>query len=441
MMSTEKKPPASTKKSKIVPAKNLSALTRARAALKVVLKEDHVTPLSDNIFKTSMPHIPTGSLIIDYLIGGRPNQFGVAPCPGTPRGRILNLYGNPGAGKTTLALTTAASICNVGGTCVYIDWENEVEPRYAAALGVPVQDESRFLLMQPNTMEEGMKIMVQMASEGVDLIVVDSVGAGVPEDLYNRAVDDEGKVTRIGLVAAKWSQFLPKFKSLAAKSNTAVIGISQLRKTIDKSGHGPDSAAQGGEAWKYYSAVRMMLRVYSKDKVKQFNAITGKPEDIVVGTTVVAKLDKCKVSDSVHHEQKFYLKSGKGIDNNRSVVDLAVTYKIITKSGSWYEWPAAPGGSIRGQGMDGVIKLISERKGALQTLFSQVIPKLTSTPTAEQLASLEEEEVSDDIFEGIVPATKAQTEKTGDASLDEAEDEDLPAAFRTELEPESEEND
>jgi len=390
-----------------VPAKNLSPLQRARAALKGVIKEDHVVPLTDNALRQSMPHIPTGSIIVDFLIGGRPNQYGVAPCPGIPRGRILNLYGNAGAGKTTLALSTAASVCNAGGTCVYIDWENEVEPRYAAALGVPVSDESRFLLMQPETLEEGLKIMVQMASEGVDLIVIDSVGAAVPEDLYHRDIKEEGAQSRIGLVAQKWSQFLPKFKSLISKTNTAVIGISQLRKKIATTGHGPDSEAQGGEAWKFYSAVRMMLRVFMKEKTKQFNAITGKPEDMVTGTLVLAKLDKCKVSDSVHHEQKFYLKSGTGIDNTRSVVDLAIAYKIVNKGGAWYDWPTAPKGPIRAQGMDSLIKQIGEDKGNLPALFAQVAPKLGATAAPTDLGD-DAEPVEDDLFSDFVPKTDAQ---------------------------------
>lgn len=390
-----------------VPAKNLSPLQRARAALKGVIKEDHVVPLTDNALRQSMPHIPTGSIIVDFLIGGRPNQYGVAPCPGIPRGRILNLYGNAGAGKTTLALSTAASVCNAGGTCVYIDWENEVEPRYAAALGVPVSDESRFLLMQPETLEEGLKIMVQMASEGVDLIVIDSVGAAVPEDLYHRDIKEEGAQSRIGLVAQKWSQFLPKFKSLISKTNTAVIGISQLRKKIAAQGHGPDSEAQGGEAWKFYSAVRMMLRVFMKEKSKTFNAITGKAEDMVTGTIVLAKLDKCKVSDSVHHEQKFYLKSGTGIDNTRSVVDLAIAYKIVNKGGAWYDWPTAPKGPIRAQGMDSLIKQIGEDKGNLPALFAQVAPKLGATAAPTDLGD-DAEPVEDDLFSDFVPKTDAQ---------------------------------
>jgi recombination protein RecA len=394
-------------------AKGVSPLLKARAALKQVLKEDHTVRLTEHQLSESMPHIPSGAIVIDYLIGGRPNQRGIAPCPGLPRSKIINVYGTAGAGKTTLALTAAATVCRNGGTCVYIDWENEVDPRYSEAIGVPVKDESRFLLMQPNTLEEGMKIMIQMASEGVDLIVVDSVGAGVPADLYNRKIEDEGEQGRIGLVAAKWSQFLPKFKSLIARSGTCVIGISQLRKTIAQGGHGPDSSPQGGEAWKFYSAVRMMLRVFSKEKTKTLNAMTGKMEDFVTGTKVVAKLDKCKVSDSAHHEQVFYLKSGSGIDNTRSVVDIAAAYKIVVKDGAWYEWTGAPGGGMKAQGMDGFCKKVTEREGALADLFQQVVPKLLNAKPVEtdgeEEAELTEADASvDDLFADMLPSTDAE---------------------------------
>lgn len=397
---------AATKESVVV-----SPLARARAALKVILKEDHVTPLTENQLNSSMPHIPTGSIIIDWQIGGKKNNRGVSPCPGLPRGKIINVYGNAGAGKTTLALTAAATVCAAGGTCVYIDWENEVEPRYAESIGVPVKDDSRFLLFQPNTLEEGMKIMVQMASEGVDLIVVDSVGAGVPHDFYHRKIEEEGDQGRIGLVASKWSQFLPKFKSLIARSGSVVLGISQLRKTIAAGGHGPDSAAQGGEAWKFYSAVRMMLRVFSKEKTKQFNHLTAKVEDVVTGTIVLCKLEKCKVSDSVWSEQKFYLRSGSGIDNNRSVIDLATTYKIIVKTGAWYEWLGAPGGAIKSQGVEALIKMISERPNGLHTLFQQVIPKLSAQPKSEPTTVEDDDGVPEDLFADFVPLTDDEKKK------------------------------
>lgn len=365
-------------------AKGSSALTRARTALKAALEDDPMVELNMSMLRSSMPHIPTGSIVIDYLIGGRPNQYGVAPCPGIPRGRITNLYGNAGAGKTTLALTIAATVCAAGGTVCYIDWEHEVEPRYAAALGVPVTDSSRFQLLQPNTLEDGMKIMITMASEGVDLVVVDSVGAGVPAQVYNQELDKEGDFGRMGLVAAKWSQFLPKFKSLLSKSGTALLGISQLRKTMN-SGPGPDSAPQGGEAWKFYSTVRMGLRVFSKQKTNIFNALTGKTEEMVTSATVLAKLDKCKVSDSVHHEQMFFLRSGTGIDNTRSVAELAVVLKIVQKGGSWHTWENGPAGQVRANSIDAFVKAINATPGGLETLFAQVAPRL-SAPAAETAA-------------------------------------------------------
>lgn len=399
--------------------KGVSPLALARGALSKILQDDTTVPLNDEMLMASLPHITTGSLNLDYLIGGRPNQQGIRPCPGWPRGKISQLYGNAGAGKTTLALTAAAHVCANGGTVCYIDWENEVDPRYAKALGVPIGDPDHFVLEQPTTLEEGMKIMVQMAANGVDLIVLDSVGAGVPQDVYDRDQKEEGNATRPGLLAQKWGQFLPKFKSIIAKSGTCVIGISQLRKTMNSmSGGGPDSAPQGGEGWKFNASVRMMLRVFQKEKSKRFNAITGKAEEMVTGTIVVAKLDKCKVSDSVHHEQKFYLESGTGIDNARAVLDLAVTYGVITKGGAWYEWPGCPKGSLRGQGSDAMKKLLKSDPTYLGLLFNQLSPKLGATPPPAAEVQVEEDVLDDDLFD-IIPGS----EKSAPAASEDGEGE------------------
>jgi recombination protein RecA len=396
-----------TAKKSAATAPKVSALTRARAAIKTVLKEDPTVPLSEDLLKQSTPHIPTGSLIVDYAIGGKVNKHGIAPCPGLPRGRITQLYGQNSAGKTTLALTIAASVCAAGGTVAYIDWEHEVEPRYASALGVPIHDESRFLLVQPDSLEDGMKAMAVYINEGVDLIVLDSVGAGKPEAQVNREVGEIGDQTRVGIVAQKWSEYLPQVKTMMSKSGTTILAISQLRKTIAAMTGGPDSAPQGGEAWKFYTSVRIMLRVFQKEKAKQFDPLTGKMEEKVVGTIVVLKLDKCKVSDSVNNEFKFYLRSGSGIDNTRSVVELALNHKIITKSGAWYSWPTGPKGEVRSQGLEGLLKAINDDPKNLQTLFAQVTPKLMQQ-TANVEATVEDEDTSelDDILSSV-PGVKA----------------------------------
>jgi recombination protein RecA len=389
------------------PTGKVSPLSRARVALKKILKgEDHVVPMSDDLLKQSIPHIPTGSIIVDYAIGGQPNVFGVSPCPGLPRGRITQLYGNNSAGKTTLALTVCASVCASGGTCAYIDWEHEVEPRYAKVLGVPIEDESKFLLIQPDTLEEGMKAMILLISEGVDLIVLDSVGAGIPEVIWTRSVEEEGTQTRVGLVASKWSEFLPKVKSAMKKSGTTILAISQLRKTIAKMGMGPDSSPQGGEAWKFYTSVRMMLRVIKKETAKRYNPLTGKVEDKTVGVIVSLKLEKCKVSSSVNNEFTFYLRSGEGIDNTRSVVELGLAHNIVQKGGAWYEWPGAPGSPLRANGMDALLKNFRENPSLVKALFNEVTPKLMASSVAVPLDdSSEDGPTPNDIDEMLAVVT------------------------------------
>ena len=424
--SLESNPSTNTAPAASSSAKKVSALSRARAALKTTLKgEDHVVPLSVDLITKSTPHIPTGSIIVDYAIGGKVNRNGVAPCPGLPRARITQLYGQNSAGKTTLALTIAASVCASGGTVAYIDWEHEVEPKYAAALGVPIADEDKFILIQPNTLEEGMKALILFISEGVDLVVLDSVGAGVPEILWNREVDEEGEQVRPGLVAAKWSEFLPKVKATMAKTGTTVLAISQLRKTISSmSGGGPDTAPQGGESWKFYTSVRMMLRVFQKEKGMVFDPLTNKKEEKIVGSIVVLKLDKCKVSDSKDNEFKFYLRAGTGIDNARSVVDMAVAHKIVNKSGAWYVWPGGPNGEVKANGVEAFLKVIREDPKLLRALFAQVMPKLAASAIVSDPAKDAEEdakvltEVEQDVDE-IIASLSEKPKKTA-GSIKEA---------------------
>jgi len=217
-----------------MPRKKKSSTTSKRGKIDLAKVADEIistfddnpnVELSDESLTQSIPHISTGCIALDYLIGGKENEKGIRPCPGIPRGRFSLIYGQPGAGKTTIALQTCASICNDGGTAVYIDWENEVEPKYAQALGVPVTDRSKFLLFQPTTMEDGLTIMTKLSASGVDLIVMDSIGSAVPKEFFEKK---EGEAPQIGLNARKWSNYLPKFKKVIKKYDTAVIAISQL---------------------------------------------------------------------------------------------------------------------------------------------------------------------------------------------------------------------
>ena len=382
-------------------SKPISPIQKARDGLKKSLGknyEDSKVPLNDDLLREPIPHIPTGSVILDYLIGGRPNQFGVPPCPGWPRGRISNVYGNPGAGKTTAALEACASVIRMGETCAYIDFENEVDPSYAAAIGVPIADENHFILDQPDTLEEGFRLMWAYAKAGVSLIVIDSVGAGVPEQWF-RAKDEEiGQQGRIGLLASKWSNFLPRFKRLITKSGTAVIAISQLRSKIGGMGMGPTTEVQGGKAWQYYSCVRMGLRVAGKERAKMFNPLLGKAEEQVTATNVIAKLDKCKVSSSVFHEMKYWLSHGSGIDDVRSIIEVGTNYNVISKKGAWYTWVTPEGEEIKACGYAGFRAQVDE-KGLSDTLFSHISPLLTRQFGDGEVES--EEDADPSILDGL----------------------------------------
>ena len=234
-----RKTPAKGKKAK---PKGANALQKARAVITKVLKEDDPgVDIDHATLKKARPHLPTGSVSLNYLIGGRLNTKGVAPCPGWPKGGVSQIYGHESSGKTTVALHGAAGVCARGGMVCFIDWEHALDLSYARGLGVPVDDPSKFYLVQPNTLEAGLKVLWATASQGVDLIILDSISAGVPQEIFGQKLEDQGNIGRVGLVAAKWSIFLPKVASLINGSGSHVMGISQLRKKINTSGYGGDS--------------------------------------------------------------------------------------------------------------------------------------------------------------------------------------------------------
>jgi len=285
--------------------------------------------------------------------------------------------------NTTLALTMAASIIEGGGTVLYIDWENEIVPYYAQTLGVPISDNSKFMLSQPESLEEGMVVAYTAAKHGVDLIVFDSVAAGVPKKLLEGKLDEVANIGQVGLLAALWSKFLPKLKATANKSGTAVVGISQLREKINTTGYGGETSdTQGGRAWKFYSALRVKLQRVRTEKTKVVNNIKNIVEDRVTGAQIKVKLDKCKVSPQQGNEEIMYIRQGEGIDDYRTIIEIGVAHNIIKKSGSWIEW-ANPrtDEAFKCQGMEKFRSTLIETEGVMQVLYEQVLPYLGATVT------------------------------------------------------------
>jgi len=395
-------------------------LGQAREMLNKALKSnDWESSLDPKAARLSLPHLPTGSMIIDYLIGGKPNRHGVPPCPGLPKGKILNLYGHEGSGKTTIALTAAATTLanDPNASCVYIDWEHEVVPDYAAALGVPIGDPDRFMLCQPDTLDEGIAILWTMASAGIDLIVLDSVGAGVPKAYFEKSVAETADQGRVGMNAAVWSQFLPKLKGRINKTGSHVIGISQIRSAINTRGYGDPITVQGGKAWKFYSALRMKLQRVKTEKNSDYSVLTNKTEERVTGAIIKAKLDKCKVSPQQGNEELFYIRWGEGIDDLRSMIEIGISHKIVKKAGAWIGWMQPDGEELRMQGMEKFRKAFMADKALQKALEKQIKPYMAGSGATD-------DEDESEVFEGEGIVDDAELAEilgsiSGDLSTDE----------------------
>lgn len=380
------------------------ALANVRATINKIFKAKsevdwgEVAHAEDDL-KRSLPHLPTGSVVVDYLIGGALNKHGVAPCPGIPRGKFTQLWGAESAGKSTLALTLAATTCAAGGTVVYFDFEHEIVLDYASSLGVPIGNRNLFMLIQPDSLEDGLKMMSVAALSGVDLIVIDSVGAAVPKAMADRKDEEMGDQSRPGLLAQKWSESLPILKGHISKSGTAVLGISQVRDSV-KFNSNPNAdtrTIQGGNAWKFYSALRMEMTPFSQEKLKGVNAITNKVEELVTGTKSRIRIKKCKVSSSQGREQVIYLRWGEGIDDLHSIIDIAVSRNVITRAGSWLTWTQKSGEAVRAQGVEQFRTLLIDKPSLQKDLLSAVMPYLAEKASAQEVDGDEDEE-EDSVF-------------------------------------------
>jgi recombination protein RecA len=241
-----------------------------------------------------------------------------------------------------------------------------------------------------------------MASAGIELIVLDSVGAGVPRALFEKSIAETGDRGQVGANAAAWSQFLPKLKARCRKTGTTIIAISQIRDSINTMGYGDKITVQGGKAFKFYSAVRMKLQKVGSEKASEYSALTNKADQRVTGAKIKAKLDKCKVSDQQNNEEYFYIRWGEGIDDLRSIIEIAISHNVIRKKGAWLYWNDPEGEEHGKQGMEKFRSMFAKDPEKLSMLEKQVRPHMASK------VSDKVEEEDDDDFDPTMLETSAE---------------------------------
>ncbi len=284
--------------------------------------------------------IPTGSLALDAALG----------IGGVPKGRIIEIYGPESSGKTTLALHILAEAQKMGGEVAFVDAEHALDPVYAAALGVDIDN---LLVSQPDTGEQALEITDALVRSGaVDAVVVDSVAALVPK----QEIEGEMGDTFVGLQARLMSQALRKLAGTIAKTNCVVIFINQLRMKIGVMYGNPETTT-GGNALKFYSSVRL--------DVRRTEAI--KEGGNVVGNKTRVKVVKNKVAPPFR-EAYFDIMYGQGISKWGELVDLAVQMDIVQKSGSWFSM----GEERIGQGVSSVKDYLMANPDIAEQVEAQV---------------------------------------------------------------------
>ena len=274
--------------------------------------------------------ISTGAMALDLALG----------IGGLPRGRIIEVFGPESSGKSTLALHVVAEAQRNGGICAYIDAEHALDPVYAKAIGVDIDE---LLISQPDTGEQALEIADMLIRSGaMDVIVVDSVAALTPRAELEGDMGD----THVGLQARLMSQALRKLTGTLSKSSTIALFINQLREKIGVI-YGSPEVTPGGRALKFYSSVRVDIR--------RISAI--KEGDVVTGNRTKVKIVKNKVA-APFREAEFDILYGEGISREGDVLDLAVANNIVEKSGAWYSYD----GERIGQGRENTRSFLKENK-------------------------------------------------------------------------------
>ena len=307
------------------------ALEAARLQIDKQFGKGSLMKLGDNKEILDVEVIPSGSILLDEALG----------VGGYPKGRIIEIYGPESSGKTTLALQAIAESQKQGGIAAFIDAEKKLDPVYARNLGVNIDE---LWISQPDNGEQALEITESLVRSGaVDIIVVDSVAALTPQAEIEGDMGD----SHVGLQARLMSQALRKLTGILSKSNTTIIFINQIRMKIGVMFGNPETTT-GGNALKFYASVRM--------DVRRIESI-GKNADDIQGNRVRVKIVKNKVAPPFR-KCELDLMFGSGISRVGSLLDAALKYEMIEKSGAWYSF----NGEKIGQGRDKTIEYLESNK-------------------------------------------------------------------------------
>ena len=298
-----------------------------------------IMKLGEKVYE-NMEVIHTGSLSLDLALG----------VGGYPKGRIIEIYGPESSGKTTFALHAIAEAQKKGGYAAFIDAEHALDPKYAKALGVDVDN---LILSQPDTGEQALEITEQLVrSNAIDIVVIDSVAALVPKV----EIDGDMGDSHVGLQARLMSQAMRKLSGVISKTNTVAIFINQIREKVGVMFGSPETTS-GGRALKFYSTIRLDVRRI--EGIKQGDQIIGNLTRIKVVKNKVAAPFKTIEVDLIY---------GQGVSRYGEILDLAVEREIIHKSGAWFSYE----GEKIGQGRENVKKYLMENPNLCQEVEDKI---------------------------------------------------------------------
>ncbi|MBQ3615739.1 MAG: recombinase RecA [Anaerotignum sp.] len=316
------------------------ALDAALSQIEKQFGKGAVMKLGDNNAQMQVEVVPSGSLSLDLALG----------VGGVPKGRIVEVYGPESSGKTTVALHMVAEVQKRGGIAGYVDAEHAMDPTYAKALGVDIDN---LYISQPDDGEQALEIAETMVRSGaIDIVIVDSVAALVPR----AEIEGEMGDSHMGLQARLMSQALRKLTGITNKSNCTVVFINQLREKIGVTFGNPETTT-GGRALKFYSSIRMEIR--KSDVLKQGTEIVGNRVKVKIAKNKVAPPFKTAEFDIIY---------GKGISKEGDILDLAAEVDIVNKSGAWYAYKE----TRIGQGRENAKQFLRENPDVCQEIENQV---------------------------------------------------------------------